>query len=175
MVVFPNAKINIGLNVVAKRSDGFHNIESIFYPVKAMYDVLEIVESEQLSFSSTGISIPGNIENNLCVKAYHLIKADFDIPFVKIHLHKVIPIGAGLGGGSADAAFMLTALNELFNLQLNDSQEEYDKVIDGNKELLDWYSFLTMFKEINFTKVQKDKSYSDLSFCTFVKNLMIRF
>lgn len=122
MVVFPNAKINIGLNVVAKRSDGFHNIESIFYPVKAMYDVLEIVESEQLSFSSTGISIPGNIENNLCVKAYHLIKADFDIPFVKIHLHKVIPIGAGLGGGSADAAFMLTALNELFHLQLSGNQ-----------------------------------------------------
>jgi 4-diphosphocytidyl-2-C-methyl-D-erythritol kinase len=122
MVVFPNAKINIGLNVVEKRNDGFHNIESIFYPVIDLYDVLELAKSDELSFSSSGIEIPGDLESNLCVKAYQLIKADFDIPFVKIHLHKVIPIGAGLGGGSADASFMLKALNELFELNLTNKQ-----------------------------------------------------
>lgn len=122
MVVFPNAKINIGLNVVEKRPDGFHNIESIFYPIKELYDVLEVIPYNKLSFSSTGIEIPGKIETNLCVKAYQLLKTDFNIPFVKIHLHKVIPIGAGLGGGSADAAFMLKALNELFGLNLSVAQ-----------------------------------------------------
>lgn len=122
MVVFPNAKINIGLNVTEKRENGFHDIESVFYPVMDLYDVLEIIKSDELTFVSTGIEIPGDLHSNLCVKAYHLIKADFDIPFVKIHLHKVIPIGAGLGGGSADAAFMLKALNELFVLGLTNTQ-----------------------------------------------------
>jgi len=119
MIVFPNAKINIGLRVLEKREDGFHNIESIFYPVYDLFDVLEVIESEKLSFKSTGIKIPGNIASNLCLKAFHLIKDDFDIPFVTIHLHKIIPIGAGLGGGSADAAFMLKALNDLFDLNLS--------------------------------------------------------
>ena len=119
MIVFPNAKINIGLRVVEKRSDGFHNIESIFYPVSDLFDVLEVVESKELSFTSSGIEIPGSLTSNLCVKAFQLIKAEFDIPFVAIHLHKVIPIGAGLGGGSADAAFMLKVLNEIFHLNLS--------------------------------------------------------
>jgi 4-diphosphocytidyl-2-C-methyl-D-erythritol kinase len=122
MIVFPNAKINIGLNVVERRPDGFHNIESIFYPVKELFDVLEVVESNELKFTSSGIAIPGNHDDNLCLKAYRLIKADFDVASVHIHLHKVIPIGAGLGGGSADAAFTLKALNELFKLQLTDEQ-----------------------------------------------------
>ncbi len=124
MVVFPNAKINIGLNVVEKREDGFHNIESIFYPVTNLFDVLEIVANSenQLEFTSSGIEIPGDSKSNLCLKAYYLLKKDFEIPFVKIHLHKVIPIGAGLGGGSSDAAFMLKALNELFSLDINNEQ-----------------------------------------------------
>jgi len=124
MVVFPNAKINIGLNVVEKREDGFHNIESIFYPVTNLFDVLEIVANSenQLEFTSSGIEIPGDSKSNLCLKAYYLLKKDFEIPFVKIHLHKVIPIGAGLGGGSSDAAFMLKALNELFELNLTPSK-----------------------------------------------------
>ena len=122
MIVFPNAKINIGLRVVEKRQDGFHNIESVFYPIFNLCDVLEVVESEELNFTSTGIEIPGNISSNLCVKAFELIQKDFDIPFVNIHLHKVIPIGAGLGGGSADAAFMLKALNDLFQLKLSNEQ-----------------------------------------------------
>jgi 4-diphosphocytidyl-2-C-methyl-D-erythritol kinase len=122
MIVFPNAKINIGLNVVEKRPDGFHNIESIFYPVLELFDVLEVIVSDELKFTSSGISIPGKNQDNLCLKAYHLIKADFDVAPVHIHLHKVIPIGAGLGGGSADAAFTLKVLNQLFGLKLTDEQ-----------------------------------------------------
>jgi 4-diphosphocytidyl-2-C-methyl-D-erythritol kinase len=122
MLCFPNAKINIGLNIVEKRDDGFHNIESIFFPVK-LCDVLEAVVDESspaggVSFASTGISIPGNEDENLCVKAYHLISNDYPMPALKIHLHKVIPIGAGLGGGSSDAAFFINLLNELFELNL---------------------------------------------------------
>lgn len=120
MVVFPNAKINIGLQIVEKRKDGFHNIESIFYPVFELYDVLEIIESKELTFTSSGINIPGNLEDNLCLKAYQLLKKDYDLPPVHIHLLKVIPIGAGLGGGSSDAAFTLKLLNEKFELQLSD-------------------------------------------------------
>ena len=128
MLCFPNAKINIGLNIVEKRDDGFHNIESIFFPIK-LCDVLEAIidlASTQIppsggggaSFTSTGIAIPGNTEENLCVKAYHLISKDYPMPALKIHLHKVIPIGAGLGGGSADAAFFINLLDELFELNL---------------------------------------------------------
>ena len=122
MIVFPNAKINIGLNVVEKRIDGFHNIESIFYPVMNVFDVLEVLENEALEFHSSGIEIPGDEDSNLCLKAFQLIKTDFDIPYVKIHLLKNIPIGAGLGGGSSDAAFMLKALNQLFKLKLTSNQ-----------------------------------------------------
>lgn len=125
MVVFPNAKINIGLNVVEKRSDSFHNIESIFYPVMELYDVLDVVKSNQLGvdFVSTGIEIPATEgEKNLCERAYDLLQNDFDISGVKVHLHKVIPIGAGLGGGSSDAAFMLKALNELFELNITNKK-----------------------------------------------------
>ena len=124
MIVFSNAKINIGLNIIEKRKDGFHNLESIFYPVLDLYDVLEVVKNSenQLEFTSSGIAIPGDSNDNLCVKAYYLLQKDYPISFVKIHLHKVIPIGAGLGGGSSDAAFMLKALNELFELNLTTNQ-----------------------------------------------------
>lgn len=122
MVVFPNAKINIGLNIVEKRKDAFHNIESIFYPILELFDVLEIIKSDRLKFSSSGITIPGEKDDNLCLKSYNLLQNDFDIPPVHIHLHKVIPIGAGLGGGSADAAFTLKLLNQMFELNINDEQ-----------------------------------------------------
>ncbi|UZR93582.1 4-(cytidine 5'-diphospho)-2-C-methyl-D-erythritol kinase [Chondrinema litorale] len=125
MLVFPNAKINLGLNILNKRPDGYHNIASCFYPVE-WCDVLEIVHSDKLEVSLTGIPIPGNKDQNLIVSAYHLIKQDFDISPVKIHLHKVIPIGAGLGGGSADCAFAIKVYNELFKLDLSTQQmEEY--------------------------------------------------
>ena len=117
MVVFPNAKINLGLNIINKRPDGYHNIASCFYPVP-WCDILEFVPGEMLSFQSTGIPIPGQEAENLCLKAYHLIKRDFDIPPLSIHLHKIIPIGGGLGGGSADGSFMLKALNEYFELNI---------------------------------------------------------
>ncbi len=121
MIIFPNAKINIGLNVINRREDGYHNLETIFYPIK-INDVLEVIEADELSFESAGLEIPGRMEDNLCVKGYHLLKKDFDLPPVKIFLYKHIPIGAGLGGGSADAAFFIRLLNEKFTLGLSDEQ-----------------------------------------------------
>lgn len=121
MIIYPNAKINLGLHVIEKRSDGFHNIETVFYPV-AWEDILEVLpdpsKESGVSFSSSGIPIPGDAKDNLCVKAYELISKDYPMPAVKVHLHKIIPIGAGLGGGSSDAAFFIKALNEIFELNL---------------------------------------------------------
>jgi len=121
MVIFPNAKINIGLNVTERRADGYHNLETVFYPVK-INDVLEIIPADELSFESSGLEIPGRLEDNLCIKAYHLMKKDHDLPPVKIHLHKNIPIGAGLGGGSSDAAFFIKLVDQQFNLKLSIDQ-----------------------------------------------------
>lgn len=121
MIVFPNAKINLGLNIVSKRSDGYHNIETVFYPI-AWQDALEIVESDKYQFTSSGLKIEGSAEDNLCTKAYNLLKLHHNIPSVHIHLHKSIPMGAGLGGGSSDAAFTLKALNILFNLSLSNEE-----------------------------------------------------
>ena len=124
MIIFPNAKINLGLNVINKRPDGFHSIESIFYPI-GMCDVLEIqtihkgTGENSLNFTGSGSIIDVEPDKNLCVKAFHLMKEKFGIPFISIHLHKVLPVGAGLGGGSSDAAFTILALNKLFNLQLS--------------------------------------------------------
>ena len=115
MLFFPNAKINIGLNITSKRADGYHNLESIFYPI-AWRDILEIIPSKQLIFESTGLSIPG--QGNSCLKAYKLMKSHYGITPVSMHLRKNIPIGAGLGGGSSDAAFTLMALNTIFELGL---------------------------------------------------------
>ncbi len=122
MISFANAKINIGLLITGKREDGYHNIETIFYPVK-LYDVVETRIQAEFSFKSHGIAIPeGGL--NLCEKAFQLLKKDHDINAVSIDLLKNIPIGAGLGGGSSDAAFVLKALNELNNLNLSNDQLE---------------------------------------------------
>lgn len=118
MILFPNAKINIGLNILNKRSDGYHNLETVFYPIP-LYDAIEAVEAPALHFESSGIVIPGRDEDNLCLKAYERIKKDFNLPALSIHLYKKIPIGAGLGGGSADAAFFIRLLNEKYSLNLN--------------------------------------------------------
>lgn len=123
MVLFPNCKINLGLNIVRKRPDGYHDLETVFYPI-AFPDALEVIRNDHpsgdISFSSTGFEIKGDSENNLCIKAYHLLKKDFSqLPPVKVHLHKCIPAGGGLGGGSADGAFMLRLLNQKFNLGLS--------------------------------------------------------
>ncbi|MFT4032574.1 MAG: 4-(cytidine 5'-diphospho)-2-C-methyl-D-erythritol kinase [Siphonobacter sp.] len=132
MVSFPNAKINIGLSITEKRPDGYHNLESVFVPV-GWSDVLEILPATQTSFKSTGISIPGNHADNLCLKAYTLLSRDFELPAVSIHLHKVVPIGAGLGGGSSDAAFTLKMLNDLFELNLSAGQlENYARLLGSD-------------------------------------------
>lgn len=123
MIVYPNCKINIGLRILNKRADGYHNIESVFYPI-AVRDIMEITRIEPatentIRFVSSGIAIPGEAHENICVKAYELINKDYSLPGIKVHLHKQIPIGAGLGGGSADAAFFIKALNELDELNLS--------------------------------------------------------
>ena len=120
MIVHPNAKINLGLNVLEKRSDGFHSIETVFYPI-GMRDALEIIVSpdHRFSFTSSGRNIPGDPESNLCVRAWKDFSAIYCLPPVKIHLHKVIPMGSGLGGGSSDGAFTITLLDSLFSLNLS--------------------------------------------------------
>ena len=129
MLVFPNAKINLGLNITEKRPDGYHNLETIFYPVP-VEDALEInilnEGNEKFRLHQAGMEIAGEAENNLVVKAYKLLDARFNLPPIDIHLFKHIPSGAGLGGGSADAAFMLKLLNEKFNLGLaTEELEDY--------------------------------------------------
>ncbi|MEQ8905943.1 4-(cytidine 5'-diphospho)-2-C-methyl-D-erythritol kinase [Ekhidna sp.] len=131
MITFPNAKINLGLNIVSKREDGYHNIESCFYPIP-WHDCLEVIEAASFAFHSYGLDIPGDSSSNLCVKAYELIKADFDIPPVEIHLLKNIPMGAGLGGGSSDGAFTLKMLNDTFELGLSDLQLETYALLLGS-------------------------------------------
>ena len=123
MIVFPNAKINIGLNVVSRREDGFHNLETIFYPVK-LADALEMAEVGETMLTISGIEIDGVPENNLVLKAYQLLKTDFNLPQLHFHLHKIIPFGAGLGGGSSDAAFTLKMMNDFYNLGLQFQQLE---------------------------------------------------
>ncbi len=132
MITFPNAKINIGLNIVDRRSDGYHNLETVFYPVN-IKDALEVVESDELSFNSSGVEIPGHADENLCLKAYKRLKNDFYLPPVNIHLHKHIPIGAGLGGGSADAAFFIKMLNDKFLLKLDElSMQNYARELGAD-------------------------------------------
>ena len=123
MLKFPNAKINLGLNVTEKRGDGYHNIDSCFYPIP-LKDALEIIPSQKLCFESTGLNIPGSSDDNLVLKAYQLLHKDFHLSSVDIILHKNIPMGAGMGGGSADGAFMLTLLNEYFSLEISNERLE---------------------------------------------------
>ena len=128
MITFPNAKINLGLNITEKRPDGYHNLETIFYPIK-LQDGLEVTRAEytdkDYSLSLTGVPIEGDPEQNLVVKAYRLLKQDFpSIPPVDIHMFKHIPTGAGLGGGSSDAAFMLKLMNEKCQLNLTNAELE---------------------------------------------------
>lgn len=122
MISFPNCKINLGLHILRKRQDEFHDLETIFHPVK-LVDALEILHAvdtkQAVSLSLSGFLLGVGSEENICIKAYHLLKKDFDLPPVKIHLHKHIPVGAGLGGGSADGTFTLLLLNKKFNLGIS--------------------------------------------------------
>jgi len=122
MLSFPNCKINLGLRILRRREDGYHQLETAFYPFPVK-DVLETIRNEALSFTATGLQIPGDASTNLCIKAWQLLKKDFEqLPPVDIHLHKNIPIGAGLGGGSADGASMLLQLNRQFRLGLEEQK-----------------------------------------------------
>ena len=127
MIFYPNCKINLGLELKDKRVDGYHNIETVFLPI-SLYDIIEFIplkkaDSNHVICSFTGIHIDGSIENNLCVKAYNLLKKiSPNLPPIQMHIHKIIPIGAGLGGGSADGAFMLKELNHFFALKFSNTQ-----------------------------------------------------
>ncbi|MFC2100532.1 4-(cytidine 5'-diphospho)-2-C-methyl-D-erythritol kinase [Bacteroidota bacterium] len=123
MIFFPNAKINIGLFVKKKLPDGFHEIESIMIPV-ALCDLLEVVvnESDEFKLTTSGISIESEIEKNLCYKAWKIVNSRYEIPGVQMHLHKNIPVGAGLGGGSSDAAYTLKLLNHYFELKIGEEE-----------------------------------------------------
>jgi 4-diphosphocytidyl-2-C-methyl-D-erythritol kinase len=126
MLTFPNCKINLGLYVTQKRPDGFHNIETLFYPVN-FCDALEVLENENakdaFTMTLTGIPVKGDVKNNLIYKAWDLIRQIKNLPAIKVHLHKNIPMGAGLGGGSSDAAYFITALNSMFDLRLSELQQ----------------------------------------------------
>ena len=126
MIVFPNCKINLGLHILRKRADGFHDLETVFYPVP-LQDAVEIVQPPQAEadvvFTSSGMPVDGAASDNSCVKAYRLLKKDFpQLPLIRLHLLKTIPTGAGLGGGSADGAFTLVLLNKKFNLGLDEEK-----------------------------------------------------
>jgi 4-diphosphocytidyl-2-C-methyl-D-erythritol kinase len=122
MLVFPKAKINLGLRITGKRSDGYHDLETLFYPV-GLCDALELVPDpnglDKDTLTLTGFKLPGRKEDNIVLRAVSRLRELFPIPFLKIHLHKSIPAGAGLGGGSSDAAFILRAINRRFDLSLN--------------------------------------------------------
>ena len=147
MVTFPNCKINLGLHIISKRPDNYHELETVFYPLP-FTDVLEVVskepgdespgpkvgsrepeaassiyDEEGLQFMLSGLNPEGEPANNLCIKAWHLLKRDYpQLPAIQLYLHKAIPAGAGLGGGSADGAFLLKLLNEKFHLQIPEEQ-----------------------------------------------------
>ncbi len=172
MICFPNAKINLGLNITQKREDGFHNIETIFYPV-GWNDALEVVSvnhsvldsartdklrvtTEEFNLHLSGLSISGNTEDNLLYKAYHIIKQTKTLPAIDVYLHKTLPMGAGLGGGSADAAFFINLLNEQFNLNLSETER-----IDIAKQLGSDCAFFIKNKPVYAT--QKGDVFSDIT------------
>jgi 4-diphosphocytidyl-2-C-methyl-D-erythritol kinase len=129
MIVYPNAKINLGLSIVNKRPDGFHSIETVMYPIP-LFDKITLSKkensagTEKLVFTASGLAIDGVAKNNLIVKAFNLLDADFDLAPTQIQLEKNIPFGAGLGGGSADCAFTITAIDQLYGLKLTNKQME---------------------------------------------------
>jgi len=158
MICFPNAKINLGLNVTEKRSDGFHNIETIFYPV-GWNDALEVVVPEnskqEFNLHLSGLAISGNLEDNLLYKAYKIIKQTKTLPAIDVYLHKTLPMGAGLGGGSADAAFFINLLNEKFQLNFTETER-----IDIAKQLGSDCSFF--IKNTPVYATQKGDVFTDV-------------
>ena len=122
MILYPNAKLNLGLQIVKKREDGFHELRTLFVPYLGLKDILEVLPAKELKMFRYGLQYDGKAMDNICVKAYYALEEDFHIPPVEIHLYKKIPVGAGLGGGSADGSFTLIALNEIYKLGLTKEQ-----------------------------------------------------
>jgi 4-diphosphocytidyl-2-C-methyl-D-erythritol kinase len=137
MIVYPNCKINLGLHILHKRADGYHDLETVFYPIH-LTDILEIVPDNSangstVQYTQSGITIEGDPAANLCVKAYELLKKEYPrLPAARLHLHKLIPTGAGLGGGSADASFTLRLLNEYFKLDIPDQRLQELSLVLGS-------------------------------------------
>ena len=132
MLAFANAKINLGLFLTEKRADGYHNLQTVFYPVK-LHDAIELIDAIETSCTIKGIDIPGSSADNICLKAFKNLQADFNLPNQHIVLLKNIPVGAGLGGGSADAAFLITLVNEKFNLGLSVAQmQDYARALGAD-------------------------------------------
>lgn len=132
MLTFANAKINLGLFITAKRPDGYHNLQTVFYPVK-LHDVVELLDAGETKCTVAGIHIPGAVDDNICLKAFRKLQLDFDLPHQHIVLLKNIPVGAGLGGGSADAAFLIKLINEKFKLRLETAQmQDYARTLGAD-------------------------------------------
>jgi 4-diphosphocytidyl-2-C-methyl-D-erythritol kinase len=134
MVTFPNAKINLGLHITSRRNDGFHNLETVFYPIQ-LCDIIEILptpSAKETSLHISGRNIPGDKKENLCMKAWSHLQKRFRLPHVKIHLHKAIPFGSGLGGGSSDASHVILATNFIFKLNLSQSELMEIAIITGS-------------------------------------------
>lgn len=123
MLTFANAKINLGLFLTEKRADGYHNLQTVFYPIK-IYDVIELIDADETSCIVKGIDVPGAATDNICLSAFKMLQADFNLPQQQILLLKNIPVGAGLGGGSADAAFLIKLINDKFNLGISIAEME---------------------------------------------------
>ena len=132
MITFPKAKINLGLRITAKRPDGYHDIETLYYPVN-LSDALEFVipggKRNDDELVVTGLSIASRPDNNIVIKALRRLRKEFSVPFLKIHLHKAIPSGAGLGGGSSDASSLIKAINRYFGLAMSD-QRMHDMALE---------------------------------------------
>ncbi len=126
MILFPNCKINLGLRILAKRADGYHELETVMYPVQGLCDALEMIpwKGQGVSFSSSGLPVEGPVDKNLCVRAYEALSKRRPLGGVKMHLHKVVPMGAGLGGGSANAAYVIRGLVEMFGLGMSETEME---------------------------------------------------
>lgn len=122
-----NAKINLGLSIVERRPDGYHNIETVFYPIPLCDELIisEADDDKEDQLEISGIPVAGDLKDNLVMRVLANLREDYDIPFLNIDLQKNIPSGAGLGGGSSDAAFMMKMVNEKFNLMMTDEEMEH--------------------------------------------------
>ena len=118
MILRANCKINIGLDVLRRREDGFHELSTVMFPVRELYDTVTVEQSENLTFTQTGIAVDCPVEKNLCVRAARLMQRCYGVGNVAIELDKRVPFGAGLGGGSSDATAVIVAMNEIFSLNL---------------------------------------------------------